>query len=143
MGVMADVRYVLRERLRTTPGMVADSRIQWQNREFAAIKGTPYVRETIRPFAVKRRSMGATNFRKRYSGLYLVDTFSPSLQGSSGGDALADAIVEHFWPGLQLIHSSGLVVSIESSSSLGDTQETDWRMVPVTISFYFDRIHNA
>ncbi len=133
-------RETLRARLLTTPGLPATNLIQKEGRFFRPPVDTKaaWLRENLKPFAEKRRNIGPS-FVIRSFGIYMVDVFFAADEGTGGVDTLADAIVSQFWPGLQLARS-GQTLTIETSSRMGSVQETDWLMVPVSISYHFDNI---
>lgn len=132
----AAVRSALRTKLLGYPGL---PEVAFEGRIYERVTGTPYLRETMKPANSQRINLDSEAL-VRHTGLYLLDLFIPPTGVLSEEDSLADGLVEHFWPGLQ-VSSNGVAVIIRKSVRGGTLPGTDWRQIPITITFIFDTLN--
>jgi len=91
--------------------------VAWENVPFTPdVDSTHYRVNTL--FATTRPAASHKSAMDFESGIYQVDIYSPQNQGSASGGAKADALRTHFYRGLRLTNSDGIVVHIASTPSI-------------------------
>lgn len=125
-----DVRAAFRARLQALPGLVTDR--AWEGRPFTPTKGTPWLRETMRPISSQVRGVGRGGIvEHRLVGA--VTLFWPAGEPLVDMEAQAGAILESFEPGVRLSHGSNVATIVQGERS-PIVQEPDWQSCTVTIT---------
>jgi hypothetical protein len=125
----ADVRAALRTKLLTVAGLPEDR--AWEAREYKPQADRPYVRETLIPGGASRQTI-SNPARVLTTALYQVDVMLVDDGTGTTGDAIADAIVNAFWPGLELSYNGQRVLI--RTAHRGPTQDNPpHRQLPVTV----------
>lgn len=107
---------------------------EWQNTQFKPTEGVPWQRATVRHDP--NTSLGITEGSgRRWTGEFYIVLFYPRNKGSGAADARAQAILNHFYRGLNLVTSSMTVVCLEGNVMTG-VDEPTWFRLPVRIPFF-------
>lgn len=134
-----DVRAAFRQRLTTLSGLVQSR--AWEGRQFAPVKGSPWIRESVRPISSVVRGVGSGGIVE-HRVVATVTLFWPSSDSLLEQELQAGSILGHFPPGLRIAYgsSSATVVQAERGPLL---QEPDWRSCNVTLTLVAHTIGNA
>lgn len=108
----------------------------WENKDFTPPEGDLWIRETYLP-AEKRAAAIGTSSQNRHRGIYQVDVFRPSGEGSGEAEETVTAIENLFKRGT-VISYSGITVKIESASRTSGREDKPWYMIPVFIRWRAD-----
>lgn len=73
--------------------------------------------------------------QEEYGGLYQVDVFIPSGEGTSSANEYADKILQHFRKGL-VINNGGTNIIIQRAWSETSSREEKWYQLPVLIRWF-------
>jgi len=125
------IRWVLREKLKTVPGIPADKFISAENRDYKPSSVTDlWIRETMLP-AIEQKA--ATGMVQAY-GIVQYDVIGAWGKGTEAVEDLAVSIVNTFEPGTHIV-SQGIQIAIDRSEPLpgGPWEEGVWWFVPVSI----------
>jgi hypothetical protein len=130
-----DIRAALEQALDAIVGFPATDQIAFENINFRPSKGTSWARVALQITDTGKAAVGP-NAKRLYEGLMLVDVFNPRGNGPSAADAMADLVVDTFTE--TSVHTSGAAtVRIRSSRrALAQSHETDFYMVPCTVTWY-------
>lgn len=132
----SDVRRMLRGRLET----LATSNIAWEGEVFQPPDPKAYwVRETLKLQETGLATLGPTA-RLLSHGLYMIDCFTPLLDGTAASDEAVADILTVFPPALRL-SDAGRIVRLLAVSRGGAMPSAEWLMVPVTIQWQTDSIN--
>lgn len=128
---LPDLKKALNNRLAS---LLPALQTEWSNNQYTPKEGTPWQRATVRldPNHALGLSEGSG---RRWSGEYYIVLFYPRNIGSGSADQRAQAILEHFPRGLNLVVSSMTVVCLEPSVMTG-VDEPSWYRLPVKVPFF-------
>lgn len=126
MAIELDIRKALRGRLLTVPGLPAAR--SWENRDFSAVKGTPWVEESFYPVVNDL----VTNGYIEVSGFAQFSLRFPRNADVVDADTIARAVLDHFPPG----YSLGGFASVTKARRTAGMIEDQWYHVPVTVNWY-------
>lgn len=125
-----DLRAAFRARLQALPGLISSR--AWEGRPFTPTKGTPWLRESVRPLSSQVRGVGRGGIvEHRLAGT--VTLFWPAGEPLVDMEAQAGAILEFFDPGLRIAHGDNVATIIQGERG-PILQEPDWQSCTVTIT---------
>ncbi len=125
----ANLRAAIRQHLQTLPSLPP---VAWQGREFAPVKGQPFVSESMVPVSSDVRATGL--------GGYIAHTVTanftlhfPANKGTTALETLAGALMQHFRPGTVLSYASA-AATVQQAERVGLIQEPDWLNATVVVT---------
>jgi hypothetical protein len=131
--ILTKVRAALRTKLLAQVGEVP---VAWENRPYAPVNGTPFLRERFVPQQARLVSLGPGGI-VRHRGTLFLDYFHPTLVGLAAADGFVDTLLAALAPGTQLVYQ-GVTVTLESASRAGAQIDSQWVLTPCTIVWYAD-----
>lgn len=108
--------------------------VAWENAPFTPTANTPWMRTTLLPAETEQRILG-TNGLNRIQGIYQVDLFYPTEQGSGAARDKADSVISYFKRGTTATYSATKVIILKAYRSPA-LIENDWYHIPINISWY-------
>lgn len=90
MGVFSDIQAALDSRLNLVPGLPV---VAWENVHYKPTKGTPFVRPTN---IAGDTTLATTAKLQNNTGIYQVDLFYPTSNGTGDLLDMLDTIYDHF-----------------------------------------------
>lgn len=136
--VVTDARRLLRVRLSGLT--LGDEAIAWEGEKFQPPDPkASWVRETLKPQETEKVTLG-TFARLVTNGLYLIDCFTPQMDGTDASDELVASVLTLFPPALTLTEGSRIVRLLAVSRG-GAMPSAEWLMVSVTIRWQTDAIN--
>lgn len=83
--------------------------LQLENTRNIAQTGQPFSRATL----ATTEATSASNISTRFGGLYVIDLYFPQDTGVSTSNAMADAVIAHFWNVAQhRLEGDGVIVQL-------------------------------
>lgn len=137
--IYQDIRGALQAYAAGAAGFPPLAQRAFENIAFSSTTGTPWVRMTVKPTAGRAFSTDALSIAHR--GLFLVDFFYPTLQGTADKPAAGDGepAVDHlralFAPGTKLPLTGGETLMIDYAERGPGLAQDGWYQIPVTIGW--------
>lgn len=94
----------------------------------------PYIRTTLLPARTTTATLGPSGIDRWY-GLYQVDIFFPTNDGTDGPDYAADQIISNFAAGTILTGDGVQLRIAQTSWREAGTESTMWYQVPVMVEY--------
>jgi hypothetical protein len=128
---LPDLKKALNTKLASLSPSIAT---QWQNMQYDPVEGTPWQRATVR--SNPNHPLGITEGSgRRWTGEFYIVLFYPRGKGSGAADARAQALMNHFTRGLNLVTTTMTVVILEPFVMTA-VDEPNWFRLPVQIPFF-------
>lgn len=127
-----DIRVALENHLATTSPALPS--VAWPNVPFKPTHGTAYLRAQFIP-VTRRPVVVGPSPEQRYSGLFMVDVYTPDDNGAAAGMAYADQIMTRF-NGSDAVTTTNVVVRLEYSEAKMPLHEAPFYVIPVEIGWY-------
>jgi len=128
MGVFSDIQAALDTRLSTVAGLPA---VAWENVHYKPSEGTPYVR----PTNIAGDSTLDTMARQQMNiGIYQVDLFYPTSNGTGTMLAMLDTIYDHFKADNELVENTTKVI-VRSIGRTRVDREGSWSTAGIEIAY--------
>jgi hypothetical protein len=135
MGVTTNQRTALRARLDAIAGAPPSNQraLEKQMPAFRPTIGTPWLRETLAPYASSLESIPPQGGLVENESLYLLDYMVPIGTDVDTADAVADGIVAGYPPGFDLIANGQTVRILSSKREKSVDDLPNWFFIPITI----------
>lgn len=134
IDVYANARSALRERLLRCDGLPEN--IAWEGAVFTAPARTAWLKESLLPGQVMRRSLQRTDAYQRVNLIYQIDCVAPVGTGTAWLDRITDTIRRAYDAGERLTYND-LTVQVRSASPgprIADPPE--WVRAPVRVDCF-------
>lgn len=126
-----DIRIALESHLAAASGLPS---IAWPNVPFTPTTGTAYLRAQYIPL-VRRPVVAGPGPEQRYSGLFMVNIYTPEDAGAAAGIGHADRLLSWF-NGSDAVTTTNVIVRLDYSEAKGALHEPPFYVIPVEIGWY-------
>lgn len=109
--------------------------IDYENVTYKPVIGTPYLRVRLIPANNLPAGVGV-DAPNRSEGIFTIDIFRPTNDGSQSAGTLAQSIIDQFARGSTLTESGTSVKIKNTEIRSAPIESGDWYLTPITVNWF-------